>query len=209
MVLLSNKMAEIKKMHKKMNVRNRYILYYKNSKINIQMASLASESPRSSVLSDSIQHFSKLVSDNVPVMVRHSSGNFDILNSAWEKFIYEHSNIEMQRVNYYLTDLGKRIMRELNPRGQPLVYVAFRFVKSRQLHAAIFNTDRTLMELRTWDGSTPLIGWAWQNGKNGCNAGNRSMISTDDEVMTMRRMIYPKELWEMMNMRGETAESFL
>ncbi len=146
-------------------------------------------------MSPEAETFCKLVFTETPVMIQHPSGHFDMINPQWAPYIKE------RRVSRrFLTDLGVRVMHERNDRGQPMIYVGFRFCKDLNFHLAVLCTKARaeLMNLRTEkDGSTPLIGWAWEN--------RSSRFYTDPKVVFMKEVIYDKTWWDVTNDNGESA----
>lgn len=151
-------------------------------------------------LSAAAETFCELVFEKTPVLVLHSCGHFDVINPLWARYIKEHH----AHPRYYLTDLGVSVMREVNDRRQPLIYVGFRFCKDLTFHQAVLNTVSArdeLMALRTADGSTPLIGWAWEN--------RSSRVYQNDNVDTMKALIYNEAWWDATNHCGECAREFI
>ena len=156
-----------------------------------------------STLSPHATRLTELALRKEPVLVPHPQHGFDVLNPEWELFVKTHLNEARMRVSYNLTETGLQVLSEVNARGQPIVYVVFRFCRDKTLLKAILSLDTDtlsrLMSLRTQDGSTPLIGLAWEYFQ-----GNR----TDDEIREILPYVLPEWLLPT-NHRGESATSFL
>ena len=144
-----------------------------------------------------------LVFGGTPVLVPHPQHGFNDLNPEWGLFVETYINETRMRISYNLTETGLQVLSEVNARGQPLIYVVFRFCRDKTLLNAILRLDTDtlsrLMSLRTQDGSTPLIGLAWEYLQ-----GNR----TDDEIREI--LPYVRTKWLLpTNHRGESAANFL
>ena len=156
-----------------------------------------------STLSPNATRLTKLVFDKTPVLVLNPEHGFDVLNPEWELFVKTHLNEARMRVSYKLTEIGQQVLNEVNAREQPLIYVVFRFCRDKTLLNAILHlggkTLSPLMSLRTRDGSTPLIGLAWD-----CVQGNR----TEAEIAEIMRYVHPDWLLPTNN-SGESASTIL
>lgn len=156
-----------------------------------------------STLSPHATLLTELVLREEPVLVLNPEQGDDDLNPVWGLFVKTHLNDARMRVSYNLTEIGLQVLSEVNARRQPLIYVVFRFCRDKTLLKAILRlggkTLSPLMSLRTQDGSTPLIGLAWEYFQ-----GNR----TDDEIREILPYVRPEWL-RPTNHRGESAASFL
>jgi hypothetical protein len=156
-----------------------------------------------STLSPNATLLTELVLREEPVLVLNPEQGTDDLNPVWGLFVKTHLNEARMRVSYKLTEIGQQVLNEVNAREQPLIYVVFRFCRDKTLLNAILHlggkTLSPLMSLRTQDGSTPLIGLAWEYFQ-----GNR----TDDEIREIMPYVHPEWLLPT-NRSGESAASFL
>jgi hypothetical protein len=139
-----------------------------------------------------------------PVMVPLKLSNGQEVNgvtqvsSEWTPFLTRYRNDDCQRIIYSLTPEAIAALNEVNERGQTLLYILMRFCKSVEVRKAImFSAPKEYFDIKTPDGSTPLIGFMFQQ------AGE---LKREDYLWIARDLGQPR--WYATNNRGESAHYF-
>ena len=139
-----------------------------------------------------------------PVMVplKLSNGNeikgVTQVSSEWEIFLTRTMNEDCQRIIYSLTPEAIAALNEVNERGQTLLYILMRFCKSDEVRRAImFSAPKEYFDIKTPDGSTPLIGFMFEQAR---------ALKREDYLWIARHLGQPR--WIATNYCGESAHYF-
>ena len=144
-----------------------------------------------------------LIFNKNPVMVpfKLSNGNeikgVTRVSSEWEIFLTRTTNEDCQRIIYSLTPEAIAALNEVNERGQTLLYILMRFCKSAEVRQAImFSAPKESFDIKTPDGSTPLIGFMFEQAR---------ALKREDYLRIASDLGQAR--WYATNNRGESAHN--
>jgi hypothetical protein len=147
--------------------------------------------------SDHAKLVSSLIFSDEQPTIPYMLTDLRIPNRAWSR-VYQFSP-EDSRNLYILTGETQKALAEVNDRGQPLIYILLRFCKDeRFLKTILCSTSLDMFDLITLDGSTPVIGYIYENRYN-LQAAHYDWIA---------KIVGPKR-WNQRNFAGESAASIV